>query len=89
MIELRWVGRQLQYRERSFQVDASGALCGVTDFGDWKTVQQCRQMPPFVTAARKVVTAFEEHGVGPEFPELQTAIEEMQTAFEGSAWAKY
>ena len=46
MIELRWVNQtvegekrlSLQYRERSFQVDASGAFCGVTDFGDWKTV---------------------------------------------------
>ena len=86
MIELRWVNRQLQYRERSFQVDASGAFCGVTDFGEWKTVEQRREMPAFVKAAKQVVAAFEEHGVGPEFPELQHAIEAMQAAFEGSIW---
>ena len=38
MIEFRWVGKDLQYRERSFQVDASGAFCGVTEFGEWQTV---------------------------------------------------
>jgi len=86
VIELRWVNRSLQYRERSFQVDASGAFCGVTDFGEWKTVQPRREMPRFVMAARHVVSAFEEHGVGPEFPELQSAIEEMQRAFEESIW---
>lgn len=38
MIEFRWVGRQLQYRQRSFQVDASTHFCGVTDFGPWIVV---------------------------------------------------
>ena len=89
MIELRWVNRTLQYRERSFQVDASGALCGLTEFGKWKTVRQRREMPAFVKAAKEVVSAFEQHGVGPEFPELQDAIEKMQAAFEGSIWSDY
>ena len=88
MVEFRWVNRQLQYRERSFQVDASGAFCGVTDFGDWKTVQQRREMPTFVDAAKDVVSAFDQHGVGPEFPELQTAIEKMKAAFERSVWSR-
>lgn len=86
MFEFRWAGRQLQYRERGFQVDASGAFCGLSDFGGWKTVQQRREAPPFIEAAKDVVAAFEQHGVGPEFPELQTAIEKMQAAFEGSIW---
>ena len=87
MIELRWVNRLLQYRERSFQVDAAGALCGVTDFGEWKTVEQRREMPGFVKAAREVVAAYEQHGVGPQFPELEAAIEKMQAAFEASIWS--
>lgn len=78
MIEFRWIGRQLQYRERSFQVDAAGAFCGVTEFGKWQTIQQRREMPPIVDAAKNIVSQFEQHGVGPEFPELQTAIEKMQ-----------
>lgn len=86
MIELRWFGKELQVRQRSFQQEASGALCGVTDFGKWETVQQKREMPKFVAAARDVVSAFEEHGVGPEFPELQSAIESMKLAFENSIW---
>ncbi len=86
MVEFRWVGRQLQYRQREFQVDASGAFCGLTEFGVWQTVQQRREAPPFIEAARGVVSAFEQHGVGPEFPELQAAIEKMQAAFEGSIW---
>ena len=88
MIEFRWVARELQYRERSFQVDAAGAFCGVTDFGDWQTVRNRREMPAFVSAAKEVVEAFEQHGVGPEFPELQTAIETMQKAFERSVWSR-
>ncbi len=40
MIEIRWVGRQLQFRQRAFQVDAAGAFCGVTDFDDWQTVPE-------------------------------------------------
>ena len=43
---------------------------------------------PFIAAAKGVVSAFEEHGVGPEFPELQSAIEKMQAAFEKSVWSK-
>lgn len=82
MIEFRWLGRKLQYRDRSFQVDASGSFCGLTEFSDWKTVEDRREMPTFVEAAKEVVSAFEQHGVGPEFPELQTAIEKMQEAFE-------
>ena len=38
----------------------------------------------FIEAATDVVSAFEQHGVGPEFPELQAAIERMQAALEGS-----
>lgn len=38
MIEFRWRNGSLQYRERCFEVDASGALCGLTEFGEWKTV---------------------------------------------------
>jgi len=38
MIELRWVGSQLQYRVRDFEVDASTHFCGLTDFGDWMVV---------------------------------------------------
>lgn len=40
MIEFRWVGRQLQFRERGFQVDASTHFCGVTEFGPWQSVQE-------------------------------------------------
>lgn len=86
MFEFRWVGRQLQYRERGFQADATGSFCGLTEFGVWKTVQQRREAPPFIEAAKDVVAAFVQHGVGPEFPELQAAIEKMQAAFEGSIW---
>jgi len=86
MIEFRWVNRELQYRERTFQIDASGAFCGVTEFGEWKTVGE---IPPFISAAKEVVLAFVEHGCGPEFPELQEAIEKMHAAFEDSVWAKY
>lgn len=86
MVEFRWVGRQLQYRQREFQADASGSFCGLTEFGAWQTVPQRQEAPPFVEAARDVVSAFEQYGVGPEFPELQTAIEKMQAAFEGSIW---
>ena len=88
MIELRWMGRQLQYRTREPLIDASGAFCGVSDFGDWKAVGERRVMPPFVKASRSVVSAFREHGIGPEFPELQKAIEEMVEAFEGSIWRR-
>ena len=38
MIELRWIGRVLQYRQRGFQQDASGSFCGITEFGDWETI---------------------------------------------------
>lgn len=38
MVEFRWVGEELQFRERGFQVDAAGAFCGVTEFGQWQTV---------------------------------------------------
>ena len=38
MIQLRWRGRTLEYRQRSFQVDASGAFCGVTDYDEWRAV---------------------------------------------------
>ena len=89
MIELRWAGKALQYRQRQFQVDASGAFCGVTEFGEWQTVKIRGEMPPFVSAAREIVSAFEQHGVGPDFPELQEAIEKMQTAFEGSIWSNH
>ena len=88
MVELRWVNRQLQYRCRDFQMDASGALCGLTEFGNWQVVENRREMPKFVKAAREVVSAFEQHGVGPQFPELQEAIERMQFCFEHSIWHK-
>ena len=88
MIELRWVNRQLHYRQRAFQVDASGAFCGVTEFGKWIAVEQRREMPTFVAAASEIVSAFEQHGVGPEFPELQAAIEKLQKTFEGSIWCR-
>jgi hypothetical protein len=52
------------------------------------TVEQRRECQPFIDAAKDVVSAFEKHGVGPEFPELQTAIEKMQAAFEGSVWSR-
>jgi len=86
MVEMRWVGRQLQFRERNFQIDASGSFCGVTDFGPWQTVQTRPEIPPVVYAAREVISAFEQHGVGPEFPELQTAIEKLQLIMEDSVW---
>lgn len=38
MIELRWVDDVLQYRTRGFEVDASMAFCGLTDFGPWRNV---------------------------------------------------
>lgn len=38
MIELRWVGRELQYRQRNFQMDASCSFYGLTEFGPWCTV---------------------------------------------------
>lgn len=88
MVELRWVGRQLQYRERSFQVDAAGAFCGLSEFGKWQTVQQRREMPPVVDAAKNVVSQFNQHGVGPEFPELQSAIEVLETIIEDSVWSR-
>ena len=81
MIEMRWVGRELQFRERDHNSPNA--------FGPWKTVQQRRGMPKFVKAARKVVDAFEQHGIGPEFPELQTAIEGMQQAFDKSIWDRF
>lgn len=40
MIEMRWSGRTLQYRQRNFCADASGALCGQTDFGPWVDVSE-------------------------------------------------
>ncbi len=86
MIEMRWVGRQLQFRERNFQVDASGSFCGVTEFGTWQTVKTRPEIPPVVDAAREVVSAFSQHGVGPEFPELQTAIEKLQSIMDDSVW---
>ena len=86
MIEIRWVGRVLEFRQRSFQIDASGSFCGLGDFGKWEIVRQRREMPRFVSAAREVVSAFDQHGVGPEFPELQSAIEQMKEAFEDSVW---
>jgi len=86
MIELRWVGRSLQYRQREFQVDAAGAFCGLTDFGEWQAVENRREMPPFIKSAREVVSQFKQHGLGPEFPELQAAIENMQEVFERSIW---
>lgn len=46
MIEFAWSGGELFFRERSFQVDASGAFCGVTDFGDWKKVPALNDFPP-------------------------------------------
>ena len=73
MIEMRWVGRTLQYRE-------SGEK--------WTTVPQRREMPPFVKAAREVVSQYEQHGIGVEFPELQAAIESLQKVFEGSMWSR-
>ncbi len=42
MIEFRWFNGVLQYRERGFQVDASGAFCGVTDFGDWIAIPDAK-----------------------------------------------
>lgn len=88
MIELRWVNRQLQYRQRAFEVDASGAFCGVAEWGHWEIVEQRREIPPFIKAAREVVEAFKQHGIGPEFPELQTAVEKMQSIFEKSIWSR-
>jgi len=88
VVEFRWFGRSLQFRQRSFQVDASGALCGLTEFGPWETVEQRKEMPPFVKAAREIVAQYEQHGIGPEFPELQQAIEGMQEAFEKSMWSR-
>ena len=46
MIEFAWSGGELFYRERSFQVDAAGAFCGVTDFGEWKKVPTLHDFPP-------------------------------------------
>ena len=44
MIELRWYGNDLEYRVRYFQVDASGAFCGVSDFGPW--IEVPRELKP-------------------------------------------
>ena len=38
MIELRFSNGSLQYRTKNFQVDGSGAFCGLTDFGPWLDV---------------------------------------------------
>lgn len=43
MFEMRWVSDrdgnlQLQQRSRGFQVDASGAFCGLTAWSDWAAV---------------------------------------------------
>ena len=40
MVEFRWVGRELQFRQRSFHLDASGAFCGVTEFSSWESVPE-------------------------------------------------
>ena len=40
MVEFRIVNGQLQYRQRGFQVDASGAFCGVTDFFGWRGIEE-------------------------------------------------
>lgn len=53
MVEFRWIGRELQYRERSFEVDASGAFCGLTDFGDWRTVSSPFLQTQVESEARK------------------------------------
>jgi hypothetical protein len=54
MFELRWVNDgdgnlQLQHRSRGFQVDAYGAFCAVTAWGDWEAV-------PIVHASDAVVS---------------------------------
>lgn len=44
MVELRMVhdknllSSQLQVRTRGFQVDASGALCGLTEWSEWALI---------------------------------------------------
>lgn len=48
MIELRWFDGVLHYRERGFQVDASGAFCGVTEWSDWKRVPHDEDIEPIV-----------------------------------------
>ena len=48
MIEFRWVGRQLQFRHRFFEVDASGSFCGLTDFGPWNVVPELEVGEPEV-----------------------------------------
>jgi len=45
MIEMRWNGRDLEFRQRSFQVDASGAFCGVTEFDPWQKVECASDAP--------------------------------------------
>lgn len=50
MVEFAWSGGELFYRERSFQVDAAGAFCGVTDFGEWKKVPTLHEFPPQETS---------------------------------------
>jgi hypothetical protein len=54
MIEIRWVdvgggNLQLQQRSRGFQVDASGAFCGLTAWSEWEAV-------PIVHASGAVVS---------------------------------
>lgn len=73
MVELRWWGRRLQYRQRQFQVDASGAFCGLTDFGPWQTVPD-----EMLNGVRKVNVAVEQHGGPyPHYPELHEAIAKL------------
>jgi hypothetical protein len=54
MFELRWVNDgdgnlQLQQRSCGFQVDASGAFCGLTAWSEWEAV-------PIVHASDAVVS---------------------------------
>lgn len=86
MIELRWRNRQLQHRQKS--IGTVGGQVVLHGWGKWQTVQQASNLPAFVRCAREVVDAFEEHGVGPQFPELQAAIEKLQAAFEESIWSR-
>ncbi len=38
LIQLRLIYGRIQYRQRGFVVDASGAFCGLTEFGEWQDI---------------------------------------------------
>lgn len=37
-IDLRWLAGQLEIRHRPFVVDASGAFCGLGEWGEWHPI---------------------------------------------------